>query len=72
MSRGGRRVGAGRPKTLERSHNLVIRVEADVLERAKAGAKVAGTTISNEIRSTLARLAGGRRPRPRRSRTSRS
>jgi hypothetical protein len=52
---------------LVQPRNLVIRVEGDVLDRAKKVALDQGTTISEEIRKTLSRLAGDRRPRPKRS-----
>jgi hypothetical protein len=70
--RGGRRVGAGRPKTLEQPVKAAFWLDRGVLDKAKAAARAQGTTVSEVVRSAVERLAGGRRkPRPRRSETSR-
>jgi hypothetical protein len=65
-------MGAGRPKTLSNPVKAVLWFEREDLERARAAARAKGKTLSELVRIAVARLAGVRRPRPRRSKTSRS
>jgi hypothetical protein len=71
--RGGRRVGAGRPRLVDDPVNFTTWVDRAVLEQAKKGARTKGVSLGQVVRDALLRLAGGRRkPRPRRSEKSRS
>ena len=62
--KGGRRVGAGRPKTLEYPVKAAFWLDRGVFEKAKAAARAKGTTVSEVVRSAVERLAGGRRHVP--------
>jgi hypothetical protein len=64
--RGGKRVGAGRPKIIAKPVKAAFWVDREVLDRANEAARAKGTTVSQVVREALIRLAGGRRPRPRR------
>lgn len=63
-------MGAGRPKTLLDPVKAVLWFEREDLERARAVARLKGETLSELMRAAVARLTGGRRPRPRRGKTS--
>jgi hypothetical protein len=60
-------MGAGRPKTLSNPVKAILWFEREDLERAKEFARSQGKTLSELMRAAVRRLAGGRRPRPRRS-----
>jgi hypothetical protein len=64
--RGGRRIGAGRPRTLENALKFAFWVDRGILEQAKKRAAEKGTNVSAFLRDALIRLAGGRRTKPRR------
>jgi hypothetical protein len=65
--KGGKRVGAGRPKTLNEPVNVVLRIEKDLLVAAKTAALQKGKSLSEVVRGFLRSFVGGRRkPRPRR------
>lgn len=70
--RGGKRVGAGRKPILKDAASVTLYLDQRMLDELDARAKREGVSRSDFIRSALERLAGGRRPRPRRSKTSRS
>jgi len=70
--RGGKRLGAGRPKTLSNPVKAILWFEREDLERAREFARSQGKTLSELMRAAVRRLVGGRRkPRPRRSEKSR-
>jgi uncharacterized protein YggE len=63
--RGGKRVGAGRPKTIKEPARVAFRVEADLLAKAQRLAKASGLSVSDVFRAALENLPEGRRkPRP--------
>jgi hypothetical protein len=71
--RGGRRVGAGRPRIVDDPVNFTTWVDRAVLEGAKEGARTKGVTLGQVVRDALLHLAGGRRKsRPSPSEKSRS
>lgn len=65
-------MGAGRPRTIESRESFTLALPRDVLEALRASAKAEGVSVADVVRSILARSVRGRRPRPRRSKTSRS
>ena len=65
--KGGKRVGAGRPRTLNEPVNVVLRIEKDLLRAAKTTAFEKGVSLSEVVRGALRRFVGDRRPRPKRS-----
>jgi hypothetical protein len=66
-------MGAGRPRIVDDPVNFTTWVDRAVLEEAKKAARGRGIGLGQVVRQALARLArGGRRPRPRRGKTSRS
>jgi predicted HicB family RNase H-like nuclease len=65
-------MGAGRPKGRSKDELLMIRLEADLLEKSKQAAIARGISLSEWVRDLLFRSVGGRRSRPRRPKTSRS
>ncbi len=70
--RGGKRVGAGRPKTIQKPARVSFRVEADLLAKAERLAKASGLSVSDVFRAALENLPeGARKPRPRQSEKSR-
>jgi hypothetical protein len=65
--RGGKRVGAGRPKGRSVPAMISVRVEQETLDGLKRAAATRGISLPEFVRSALSRLAGGRRKqRPRR------
>lgn len=63
----------GRPKVIKNPVKSAFWLDREVLDQANEAARAQGTTVSEVVRKAIARLArSGRRPRPRRSKTSRS
>jgi hypothetical protein len=63
--RGGKRVGAGRPKIVEEPVTLSLWVDRALLEKARRAAEARGTSLPDVLRAMLSRLAGGK-PRAKR------
>ncbi len=55
--RGGKRVGAGRPKGRSVPALVSVRVEQEMLDGLHRVAKTKGISVSELVRSALARLA---------------
>lgn len=70
--RGGKRVRAGRRRKWQDPVNFTVNVERELIEAARAAADARGIGLADVVRAALSRLVGGRRPRPRRLKTSRS
>jgi hypothetical protein len=67
-----RRRGPGRPKGMSKPETFTLRIETELLQEARRVARDRGMKVSALIREGLLNIVGGRRPRPRRSKTSRS
>ena len=55
-----RRKKIGRPPTLDNPVNFTIRIDKDLIERAREAAWDHRTTLSEYVREALARLAAGK------------
>jgi hypothetical protein len=70
---GGKRIGAGRKKQLQDAVTFALDLERKDLEAVRAVAEREGVSAAEMIRRAISvHLAGDRRPRPRRTKTSRS
>jgi hypothetical protein len=68
--RGGRRVGAGRPRIVDDPVNFTTWVDRGVLEQAKKSARTKGVSLGQVVRDALLSLARGqRKPLPRESKS---
>ena len=56
MPKGGRRVGAGRPRIMNESRNFTVRVPLDLIEAAHAAGEAEGVGLSEVVRAALTRL----------------
>ena len=70
--RGGSRLGSGRPKKLEEPVNFTIRIEKELIEKAREAAWAARISLSDLVRETFERLVSRSRadasPQPKRAR----
>jgi hypothetical protein len=57
---------------MSKPETFTLRIETELLQEARRVARDRGMKVSALIREGLLNIVGGRRPRPRRSKTSRS